>query len=359
MQKNKLPKRLFCLLLMFGFLWINSGEMWKHILPLKTAAGSTSKMKCVEGKGECVMEMSSRRILYASNSELPLPMASTTKIVTAATVLDTCSNLQETISIPKEAVGIEGSSVYLKENDRYTVEDLLYGLMLRSGNDCAMALALHCGKTKENFSKFMNITAQKAGALNSNFTNPHGLPQTEHYTTAQDLCYITCYAMENPIYRQIVSTTYYRPYNWKNKNKMLTIYEGANGGKTGYTKEAGRCLVSTAERDNMSLVCTVLNCSTTYERSTELLDDAFLNYKYVQIITENEAFNIKSDGKEYVGYAKQNFSYPLLEDERSLLEIKTYPIKNNNKHIKKDEIIGQFEIYLAKRLLFSGNLYKL
>jgi len=133
----------------------------------------------------------------------------------------------------------------------------------------------------------------------------------------------------------------------------------ANGGKTGYTKEAGRCLVSTAERDNMSLVCTVLNCSTTYERSTELLDDAFLNYKYVQIITENEAFNIKSDGKEYVGYAKQNFSYPLLEDERSLLEIKTYPIKNNNKHIKKDEIIGQFEIYLAKRLLFSGNLYKL
>lgn len=357
MKNNIYKKRAIAVFLFIGFMMMNGN--FRSIDLSSTQALAFTQASIAEGKAECVMEMNSRRILFASNGDKPLPMASTTKILTAITILDICDDIQEEITIPKQAVGIEGSSVYLKENEKYTVEDLLYGLLLRSGNDCATALALHSCNTIENFSKQMNYTAQKAGALNSHFSNPHGLPQAEHFTTASDLCYITAYAMENPIYRQITATTYYRPYNWKNKNKMLSIYEGADGGKTGYTKQAGRCLVSTAKRDDMHLVCTVLNCPATYERSTQLLDDAFTHYKYVQLLSKDKALVVHAGDQEYIGYAKEDFFYPLLEEERSLIEIQTFPIKNTNKHAKKDEIIGQFEIYLAKRLLFSGNLYKL
>ena len=301
------------------------------------------------------MELNSRRILYASRADTRLPMASTTKILTAITVLENAENLQEEIKIPATATGIEGSSVYLKSGDVYTVEDLLYGLMLRSGNDCATALALRFGGSIGGFSAKMNAVAQSSGALNSNFENPHGLPCADHYTTATDLSYITCYAMQNPTFEKIVSTKYYEPRHWQNKNKMLRLYEGAIGVKTGYTKEAGRCLVSSARRDNMTLVCTLLNCPTTYERTIKLFDDAFSAYKNVQIIKADEVFEIQ-DGKRTVkGVTGKEFYYPLLEEEKALIEIKTQAVNNR----KTEKIVGLLEIYLAKRLLFSTNLYKL
>ena len=229
----------------------------------------------IDSKAECVIDFDTGKILHAKNGEIPLPMASTTKILTAITILESGKDLEEEISIPQTAVGIEGSSVYLQCGDRYTILDLLYGLMLRSGNDCAIALALHIGGTIADFCSKMNYIAQKAGALNSNFENPHGLSSPKHYTTAQDLCYITRYALKNEFFEQIVSTSYYAPRGWKNKNKMLTSYEGAIGVKTGYTKQAGRCLVSAARRDGKTLICAVLNCPSMYERSAELLDKGF------------------------------------------------------------------------------------
>lgn len=313
----------------------------------------------VMAKAECVMELNSRRILYASNADAPLPMASTTKILTAATVLDECENIKERITIPNEAEGVEGSSVYLKSGEEYSVEDLLYGLMLRSGNDCATALALHFGETIPNFSVKMNQTAEKAGALNSNFKNPHGLPCKNHYTTARDLSYITCYAMQNPIFSEIVSTEYYTPRFWKNKNKMLHLYDGGIGVKTGYTKEAGRCLVSAAKRDNMTLICSVLNCSTTYERSIKLLDDAFSVYRYETLLSKDDKFSFEEGKNTVEAYSKTNFSYPLLEEEKQFVEIKTVPDSKTIKRKESGEIIGQIEIYLAKQLIFSTNLYKL
>ncbi len=308
-----------------------------------------------EGKAECVMELNSRRILYESRGDIRLPMASTTKIATAATVLDLCGNLQEKVVITPESVGIEGSSVYLKEGEIYTVEELLYGLMLRSGNDCATALALHCCGSIQEFSSKMNETAQKAGALNSRFSNPHGLPCENHYTTARDLSYITCYAMENPIFAKIVSTKYYEPRNWKNKNKMLSNFEGGIGVKTGYTKEAGRCLVSAAKRDNMTLVSTVLNCQPMYERSTKLLEDAFSSYHYKDLVREGDQFLVKNGKEEFFGVSRTTYSYPLSEGEESQIEILISPFFTK----QNKEIVGQFQIYLSKRLLFSGNLYKL
>lgn len=313
----------------------------------------------MEAKAECVMELNSRRVLYESRGDTRLPMASTTKILTAATVLENGGALSKKVEIPAEAAGVEGSSVYLKCGDIYTVEELLYGLMLRSGNDCAVALAYNCCGSVERFATAMNATAQKAGALHSHFNNPHGLPCAGHYTTARDLSLITCYAMQNPVFRTIVSTKYYEPRRWKNKNKMLSVYEGGIGVKTGYTKEAGRCLVSAANRENMTLICTVLSCPTTYERSAKLLDDAFAAYDNVTLLGAEEKVSVERDGKTVYGVARADYRYPLLEEEKELVEIRTFPVKSPKKIKNSKEIVGQFEIRLSKRLLFSGNLYKL
>ncbi len=318
----------------------------------KTAAFAQSEMS----KAECVMELNSRRVLYEERGDMRLPMASTTKIVTAATVLSQCKNIKEEVIIPKEAEGVEGSSVYLKEGDVYTVEELLYGLMLRSGNDCATALAYHFAGNIRTFSSAMNQTALKAGALQSSFQNPHGLPCNGHYTTARDLTGIACYAMQNERFREIVSTKYYEPRGWKNKNKMLYQFEGAVGIKTGYTKEAGRCLVSAATKDGMTLVCTVLHCGPMYERSAKLLNDAFSAYCYQPLVQKGEAFPV-SEIKS--GYSKEAFSYPLIAGEEDLLAYEVKGLEKGENLKNTEEIVGQLEIYLAKQLLFSTNLYKL
>lgn len=300
---------------------------------------------------ECVMEATSRRILSEVRGDVRLPMASTTKIGTAITVLESGIDISKVIQIPQKAVGIEGSSVYLKEGDEYSVKDLLYGLMLRSGNDCAVALADCIDGGIETFACRMNKTAQRAGAINTHFRNPHGLPTKNHYTTAVDLSLITAYALENPIFSEIVETKYYEPRAWTNKNKMLTRYDGAIGVKTGYTKQAGRCLVTAAERNGMKLICTVLNCPTMYERTTALLDDAFQKYKNRLILGERQA--VSFEGGE--GIPMQNLYYPMMDGEEAHIEIKAKPIKSK----ENKKIVGQFEIYLLKRLIFSGNLYKL
>ena len=239
--------------------------------------------------GEAVMEVYTGKLLYGKNEKEKLPMASTTKIVTAVIIAEDC-DLKEIIKIPPEAVGVEGSSVYLKAGEEYSVGDLLYGLMLRSGNDCAETLALYHSKSINAFAAEMNRRVKTWGALNSHFVNPHGLPNENHYTTAEDLAKISCHAMKNSVFKEIVSTKYYEPYNWKNKNKMLYNYEGTNGIKTGYTVRAGRCLVTGALRGDMQLVCVVLNSPEMYERSAELLDEAFKKYSMRMIYDEIKEF---------------------------------------------------------------------
>lgn len=332
----------------YGFICVCAMSITLLSVPKRTISHLDAQ---TYAKAECVMEANSRRVLYASNADMRLPMASTTKIVTAITVLDHVDNLHEEITIPAEATGIEGSSVYLKAGDKYTVEDLLYGLMLRSGNDCATVLALHTAQSVARFSSMMNRTAEKAGALASCFSNPHGLPCKNHYTTAEDLSLITAYAMQNPTFRKIVATKYYEPRGWKNKNKMLTLAEDCVGVKTGYTKEAGRCLVSAVERNGMLLICTVLGCPQTYERSNALFDGVAKTYQSVKILDKCTPIKVGNTK----GVPLNDFYYPLSEGEIEHVEIKTTPVFNAN----SKKIIGQFEIYLTKRLIFSGNLYKL
>lgn len=303
----------------------------------------------------CVMERSSRRVLYAENADMRLPMASTTKILTAATVIEEGISLKEEVEIPKEAVGVEGSSIYLQEGEKYTLEELLYGLMLRSGNDAATALALKVGGSIPDFCAKMNLLAQKSGAINSRFSNPHGLPQKNHYTTATDLSLITAYAMQSPTFCQIAATKYYEPKNWYNKNKLLSSFDGAIGVKTGYTQEAGRCLVAAAEKDWMQVICTLLNCYDHYATAKRLLTDAFANYKMYEVVSKNESFSLKIGKRNLRGAIKESCYYPLLEEEKAYLtrHIRAYEEE------KADGGIGEIEISLAKRLIFSEKLYKL
>lgn len=330
-----------CLL---AFLFLSSGLSFS----IKTVCAASVS-------AECVMDAESRRVLFESYGDTRLPMASTTKILTAISVLESEVNLEKTVKIPKAAAGVEGSSVYLKEGEEYSIKDLLYGLMLRSGNDCAVALAIETDGSVEKFSTRMNKTAEKAGALNSRFRTPHGLPKEGHYTTAVDLSLITSYALENDTFREIVSAKFYEARGWANKNKMLTLYEGAIGVKTGYTKEAGRCLVSAAEREGLRLVCTVLNRSDTYERSKKLLDDAFSSYYKATLLKEGEVFQIPNGEKNVQGVIKESFSYPLMEGETEYLEKVITPYYNPT----HKEIVGQIKIFLLKRLLFCGFLYKI
>lgn len=299
-----------------------------------------------ESRAECVAEVSSRRFLEEKNADVNLPMASTTKILTAIMIIDDC-NLDEEIAVPRQAEGTEGSSVYLRAGEIYSVRDLLYGLMLRSGNDCAVTLALHHSGTIEKFARRMNEKAISVGAEHSRFVNPHGLPDSRHYTTARDLALISAYALENETFREIVSCKFYEARHWQNKNKMLWTYDGAIGVKTGFTVLAGRCLVTSAERNGMKLVCVVLNSPQMFERTAELLNTAFANYK-METVFDN-AHPVEGLRAEYC------FSYPLSEKEMEHVSVKVE--KFSPLPEKAGEIAGELKIFLKNDLLFSQNLY--
>lgn len=248
----------------------------------KSAFAKNTNKVCAE----IVIEQSSRKILYGKNVDERMFPASTTKILTALTVLEKV-DLNRVVEITKDMVGIEGSSIYLKVGEKLTVEDLLFGMMLRSGNDAATALAIATSGNVEKFVALMNDTAKNCGAENSHFVNPHGLHNDDHYTTANDLALITAKAFENPEFCKIVSTQTKVIGNDEsrrviaNKNKMLKTYFGANGVKTGFTKNSGRCLVSSAKRNNMQLISVVLNCPDMWNESAKILDFGFENYHLV------------------------------------------------------------------------------
>ncbi len=318
-------------------------------------------------KGEVVMEVLSGRILYEKDADQKLPMASTTKIVTAITVIENC-NVEDEITIPKSCVGVEGSSIYLKAGERYKIIDLLYGLMLRSGNDAAESLAVCVGGSIEGFIKSMNETAKRAGAVNSNFKNPHGLPDNEHYTTASDLAKISCYAMKNDIFQKIVSAKIYTATElisgekkvWKNKNKMLFNFEGANGIKTGYTVKAGRCLVSSAIRNGMELVAVVLDSPQMFERSSELLQNAYSEYNLVKIIDPDRFDKVIFDKSKKTAYEllkPEEFYYPVGNNEKIVCDVNFDSF--GEKSFEINEKVGEIKIYCSKQLIFSQNIYTL
>lgn len=234
---------------------------------------------------DIVMEQSGY-VLSAGNENVRLGMASTTKIMTALLAIELLEP-EAVVTVPKEAVGIEGSSIYLIEGEQITVSDLLYGLMLESGNDAATALAIAAGGTVEHFVAMMNERAAELGLEDTHFSNPHGLSADDHYTTAYDLARLTCAALENETFAEIVSCKTKTISDGKrylsNHNRLLRSYEGCIGVKTGYTIATGRTLVTAAERDGLTLVAVTLNDRSDWADHTKLLDYGFANYESVAL----------------------------------------------------------------------------
>ena len=303
-----------------------------------------------DGRAEIAIELTHGNILYEKNADIALPMASTTKIMTALIIAEDC-DLSEVITVPDEAVGVEGSSIYLKHDEKLSVKDLLHGLMLRSGNDAATALAIHHSGSVEKFVEAMNAKAAEIGVKSTHFSNPSGLPNDSHYTTARDLCNIARYAMNNEVFAEVVGCkNYVGDYrNFTNKNKILYSLEGANGVKTGYTVKAGRCLVSSAKRDKMDVVCVVLNCYDMYERSSQIINDCFDKY-CVEEISKDKIFDyngmpcsLKADCSVCIKRGK-SLEYKIVEAAN--IEV-------------NDGAVAKLQIFLENSLIFSEFLYSI
>ena len=243
-----------------------------------------------------LIEANSGRVLSAHNEHTHLPMASTTKIMTALLAIES-GRLSETVTVPREAVGTEGSSMYLKEGEKLPLLDLVYGLMLTSGNDAAVAIACVLDGDTEVFAARMNARAAELDLRDTHFANPNGLHDSDHYTSAHDLCMLAKAAMRNDTFAAIVGTTYYATegaveHRLKNKNRLLWEYEGGVGIKTGYTKAAGKCLVFAAERGGMLLIGVLLNCPTMWNTAKTMLDEGFSTYRCRLFLDERAVFSL-------------------------------------------------------------------
>lgn len=320
------------------------------------------------GLAGCVLETSSGRMLYSKNKDKKLAMASTTKIMTAITAIENCDDLDEKFEISPKAVGIEGTSLYLRKGDVFSTRDLLYALMLISGNDASVAIAEHVGGSTSEFVTMMNDLAKKIGAKNTHFANTHGLDADGHYTTAYDLALITAYALKDETFKEIVSTKNIKITNGegenrylKNKNKLLFRLDGCIGVKTGFTNDAGRCLVSAIERDGVRFVCVVLNCGPMFEESETLLNTCANTYKLYDL---TELYDYKKllpvyDGRKdnvKIG-TNESFVYPLSEWEKNNLKIEYNLVDHVDAPLKKGSEVGEIKIFLGKDLLFSEKVY--
>ena len=263
----------------------------KKILNRTAAAFLAAVLLCpcradaISAEKAILLDGQTGRVLYEKCADQQSLIASTTKIMTALIVCQQC-NVLDRMQIPKEAVGIEGSSMYLQEGEILTLQDLLYGLMLSSGNDAAMALAIYCGGTVEGFAELMNDKARMLGLKNTHFVNPHGLDAPDHYSTARDLAVLAKHAMEDPIFAKTVSakTVTVGSRCRTNHNKLLWQVDGADGVKTGFTKAAGRILVSSAVRQGRRLICVTINDGNDWVDHKSLLEDGFSRYAETKIV---------------------------------------------------------------------------
>lgn len=319
----------------------------------------------VSAGGVMLMDARTHKVLYAKTAHEKLPMASTTKIMTAILAIE-AGNLDALVTVPQEAYGVEGSSMYLRLGEQISMRDLLYGLMLVSGNDAAVAIAVHVGGSVEGFAALMNAKAASLGAHNTHFVTPNGLPDPDHYTTAYDLALIACYAMQNETFREIVGTTYYQTTTGeiartvKNKNKILWEYEGGNGVKTGYTMAAGKCLVFAAEREGMQLVGVVLNCPDMFPSAKRLLDYGFETYQQETLVAADERIarvRVTGGKKNTLEVASKNDIIILVKNGDSTT-VRTVvnlagPVEAP---VEKGDVLGTLEVWEDGRVLAETEL---
>lgn len=318
-------------------------------------------------KAYVLMEAGTGRVLASNNHEEKLPMASTTKIMTCILAIEN-SKLGDIVKVGKNAVGLEGTSIYLKEGETVTMEELVYGLMLASGNDAAAAIAEHISGSIPDFAKLMNTKAQEIGAVNTNFVTPNGLPDDEHYTTAYDLALISAYAMQNEQFREIVSTTKRdfpededSPARYlRSRNKILYQYEGGNGIKTGYTKAAGKCLCAAAYREDMQLIAVVLNDYNMFEDCKNLMTYGFDTYNMVKVASAGEVVGeiaVKNGLKEKVeANIKEDIFLPLMPEEATMVERKVSLEDEFEAPVKEGKDAGRVDFYIDGEKYTSADI---
>ena len=355
---------------------VDLGEIQKEIIETSVEPDEIS----LDSRIALIYDRASGRILYEKNGNKQTPMASTTKIMTAIVVLEN-ANLTDVVTISSKAAGIGGSRLGLKKNDKITVNDLLYGLMLRSGNDAAIALAIHVGGSVEGFAEMMNNKAKELGLVNSHFVVPHGLDNDGHYTTAYELAKIADYALNIDKFKEIVSTRnttiyingYAKAIN--NTNQLLGSVSGVYGVKTGFTNGAGRCLVTACKRDDLDVITVIIGANTTKQRTSDTIKLIQYAYNNFEIVNIKEIINNKfeqwreiNEGRIYVnkGIKKQlelyleemEFETMAVEKENvDKIDIEVNSIFYLEAPVAKHQIIGNLQVIVNNEKIDILNIY--
>jgi serine-type D-Ala-D-Ala carboxypeptidase (penicillin-binding protein 5/6) len=318
----------------------------------------TAASVSVSASSAVLMDQESGRVLYGKDAHEKKRIASITKIMTAILAIES-GKLEKLVRVSAKATRAEGSSVYLKPNEKIKLEDLVYGLMLRSGNDTAEAIAEYVGGSLEGFVFLMNQKAKEIGMANTNFGNPHGLDNFEnHYSTAYDMALLTRYAMQNETYRVISGTKIHKAPNpgekwdrvWRNKNRLLSKYKYTTGGKTGYTKRAKRTLVTTATKGDMDLISVTLNAPDDWNDHISMFEYGFQKYDLVEVISKGKIDKVKDKSYQNHIFFNRSFAYPVTEEEKELISVKYKLIKPTKEWLKTNpEVVGKAIVYLDNR----------
>ena len=287
------------------------------LIPLNVFSSDTAR-------SSIVMDLDSGRVLYENNADERRLIASITKIMTCIVALEN-GNLEKQIKVSDEVLKMYGTSIYLEVGEKMKLIDLLYGLMLRSGNDASVVIAKAVAGSEDAFVKMMNDKAKEIGMNNTTFSNPHGLDEeTKNYSTARDMAKLSRYAYKNKTYRKIIGTEEYRvqtdskSYLWYNRMKLLGNYKYCTGGKNGYTPSAGKTLVTTHKKSDLNITVVSLDDGDEYNNHEDLAEDTFDSYTNYNIVDKNNFDLIIDDNKYYIN---KSFTYPLTDEEKDNVKV--------------------------------------
>ena len=327
------------------------------LFPFKVLAFNTS------AKSAILMDMDSHRIIYGKDINYVQSVASISKIMTAICVIEN-TNIQKKITVGNEVLKSYGSGIYVQVGEKLKIKDLLYGLMMRSGNDAALVLAKNTSGSIDEFVNTMNSKAKKLGMKNTTFNNPSGLDENDekgNFSSAYDMALLMSYAMKNKEFKKIVSTKEYvlktnkNVYKWRNKNKLLYSYKYTTGGKTGFTKKAKRTLVTTASKNNLNLVVVTINDGNDFKDHANLFDEAFNNYHNFVLLNKGKLTIIGEDYYKEILYIKNKIIYPLTFDEENILKLK-FELNKKRKY-KNNDNVGFVKVYLGDTIVKKEKIY--
>lgn len=314
----------------------------------------------ISARSACLIDTDSGRILYEKDKDTPRLIASITKIMTSILAIES-GKLDEEVTVGEEVLTMYGSNIYIELGEKMKLLDLVYGLMLRSGNDSSVVIAKYVGGTIENFVTMMNNKAKEIGMKNTIFKNPHGLDEeTQNKSSAYDMAILSSYASKNETYMKIVGTKKYsvssdkKSYLWYNRNKLLSSYRYATGGKTGYTPSAGRTLVTNASKNNLNLTAVTLNDGNEYISHENMYEYSFNNFKKYKIL-DKKHFSIDSNFYDKKVYIKNSFSYPLTNVEKEKIKVLVQVTKLDK--YSDGDVVGNVIVFLDKNQIYKDNIY--